>query len=81
MADEPAPAKTHTAFVQVVLRKTGEAADLAGKAVFGLSGLNLFVTGAHTAEVDRWRVAACLALGGGLIAMGIYLQAKAEETR
>ena len=49
MADEPAPAKTHMAFVQVVYRKTGEALDLAGKGVFGLSGLSLFVTGAHQA--------------------------------
>ena len=44
MTDDAAAAKRHTAFAQVVFRKTGEAPDLAGKAFVGLSGLNLYVT-------------------------------------
>ena len=76
-ADKP---KKHSPFAQVVFRKTGEAFDLGGKALVGLAGLGSAV-GAHRLQDVGWlRLLGGFAIGGVLIAVGIYLQARAEET-
>jgi hypothetical protein len=70
--------KKHSAFYQVVFRKTGEAFDLGGKALIGLSGLGSLLQGA--ARVDWVGLGGRACVGGVFLAPGIYLQAKAEET-
>jgi hypothetical protein len=70
--------KKHSAFYQVVFRKTGEAFDLGGKAVIGLSGLGSLLQG--SARIDWIGLGARASVGGVFLALGIYLQAKAEET-
>jgi hypothetical protein len=69
--------KTHSAFYRVVFRRTGEAFDLGGKPVIGLSGLGSRRQGA--ARIDWVGLGARASVGGVFLALGIYLQAKAEE--
>ena len=77
VADGP---KKHSPFMQVVFRKSGESLDLAGKALLALSGAGSLLQ-AHGAPALDWRrVALGLIVGSGFVAVGIYLQAKAEET-
>jgi hypothetical protein len=80
-ATEGGRPKTHTPFRPGLFRKTGEAFDLAGKGVFGLSGLNLVIGSPHPAGANWLRLSLCVVLSSGFVALGIYLQAKAEETR
>ena len=72
--------KKHSAFAQVVFRKLGETLDLGGKAVVGLGGLGSVFKAHGLADIDWPRLLAGLTLGGVVVALGIYLQAKAEET-
>ena len=82
-AEETAAAKpkTHSPFMQVILRKGGEAMDLGGKALIGLSGAS-HVLGDHSVQHQDWRwFSVVVAVGGAAVIFGIYLQAKAEETQ
>ena len=77
MAETP---KKHSAFAQVVFRKSGEVMDLGGKALIGLSGLG-HVLGDHDVRRLNWRwLGLVLLASGAAVVVGIYLQAKAEET-
>ena len=76
-ADNP---KKHSAFAQVVFRKFGEAFDLGGKAVVGLAGFGSAFKPRRFVDVDWPHLLAGLVVGGAIVALGIYLQAKAEET-
>ena len=72
--------KTHSPFMQVVLRKSGEAMDLGGKALIGLSGASHVLGDRSVQHLDlRW-FSVVVAIGGAAVIFGIYLQAKAEET-
>ena len=77
---EAAKPKRHSAFVQVVFRKFGEAFDLGGKAVIGLAGFGSMFKVSRFADVDWPHLLTGLVVGGAFLAFGIYLQAKAEET-
>ena len=79
--DKPTAAeKKHSAFAQVVFRKSGEVMDLGGKALIGLSGLG-HVLGDHNVQHLDWRwLGVVLVASGAAVVVGIYLQAKAEET-
>ena len=72
--------KRHSAFAQVVFRKFGEAFDLGGKAVVGLAGFGAAFKVRRLVDVDWPHLLTGLAVGGAIISLGIYLQAKAEET-
>ncbi len=72
--------KRHSAFYQVVFRKTAEAFDLGGKAVIGLSGLGSLLQAHGSGPVDWVGLGARACVGGFFLALGIYLQAKAEES-
>ncbi|WP_174301039.1 hypothetical protein [Caulobacter sp. S45] len=72
--------KKHSAFAQVVFRKPGETLDLGGKAIVGLGGLGSVIKAGGLSSVDWPRSLAGLVVGGAVVALGIYLQAKAEET-
>ena len=76
----PPPAKKHSAFAQVIYRKIGETGDLAGKALVGVGGFGALATVHKLADVQWSRLVAGLVTGGVAIGIGIYLQAKAEET-
>ena len=76
-ADKP---KKHSAFAQVVFRKFGEAFDLGGKAVVGLAGFGSAFKARRFVDVDWPHLLAGLMVGGAVVGLGIYLQAKAEET-
>ncbi len=80
---ERAPAekpKKHSAFMQVILRKSGEALDLGGKGLLGFSGLG-HLLGDHNTPRLSWKwLSVEVILGGLWLLLGIYLQAKAEET-
>ena len=77
---DPDKPKKHAPFYQVVFRKSGEAADLGGKALIGLSGLGSLLQAHSVARVDWLGLLVRVAIGGVFLALGIYLQAKAEET-
>jgi hypothetical protein len=49
---EAANPKKHSAFYQVVFRKSGEAFDLGGKALIGLSGLGSLLQARGSGPVD-----------------------------
>ena len=72
--------KKHSPFYQMVFRKTGEVFDLGGKALIALSGLGSLLQAYGAARVDWLSLARKLMVGGVLLAIGVYLQAKAEET-
>ena len=76
-ADKP---KKHSAFMQVILRKSGEAMDLGGKGLLGFSGLGQILQAKARLGSDPGRAGVEVLLGGMLLLTGIYLQAKAEET-
>ena len=76
-ADKP---KKHSPFTQVIFRKSGEAADLAGKALIGFSGVGSLLQVQKTAHMDWFGLIFRAAVGVAFLALGIYLQAKAEET-
>ena len=77
---EAAKPKRHSAFVQVVFRKFGEAFDPGGKAVVGLAGFGSVFKARRFADIDWSHLLAGLVVGGAILGLGIYLQAKAEET-
>ncbi len=77
---EAAKPKRHSAFAQVIFRKFGEAFDLGGKAVVGLAGFGSMFKARRFADVDWPHLLAGLVVGGAILGLGIYLQAKAEET-
>jgi hypothetical protein len=79
-APEAAKPKKHSPFAQVIFRKLGETLDLGGKAVAGLGGFGLIAKAHQLGDVDWLRLVVGLILGGAVVALGIYLQAKAEET-
>ena len=78
MAEAGEP-KTHSAFAQVVFRKFGEAFDLGGKAVVGLAGFGSAFKARRFVDVDWPHLLAGPMVGGAVVALGIYLQAKAEQ--
>ena len=63
-----------------MFRKFGEAFDLGGKAVVGLAGLGSVFKARRFVDVDWPHLLIGLVVGGAVVALGIYLQAKAEET-
>ena len=76
-ADKP---KEHSPFVQVVFRRSGETADLAGKALLGFGGFKSVAQAHRWTDLDWPRLLVVISCGGLAIGVGIYLQAKAEET-
>ena len=79
-ATEAVKPKKHSPFIQTLFRKSGEATDLGGKALIGLSGLS-HVLGDHSFQHLDWRwFGSVVVVGGAMVILGIYLQAKAEET-
>ena len=79
-ATETAPPKRHSAFAQVVFRKLGESLDLGGKTIVGLGGAGPLFKAHGFVDMDWPRLLTWLVVGGAIVALGIYLQAKAEET-
>jgi hypothetical protein len=79
LAAEARP-KRRSAFYQVVFRKSGEAFDLGGKALIGLSGLGALLQAHGSGPVDWVGLVARACVGGVFLALGIYLLAKADET-
>lgn len=83
MTDETNPTKNglapkaRSAFVKTFMRKSGEAFDLAGKALLGVSLLKQFAAGEPFPE-DAFGIVAALT-GFLFVIAGIYLQAEAER--
>jgi len=71
LGEAAARPKKHSAFYQVVLRKSGEAFDLGGKALIGLSALGSLLQAHGSGPVDWVGLVARACVGGVFPVLGI----------